>query len=575
VNRVLYAPRELPPLPPDVSHDDAYASWVQQREELRIRSRAAATHEELALVMIAGHLPSTMTEQTLRSLRRQTSSRWTLTITGTTASLREVDALVRACLPRHLRGRIRPLAFTPGTAARDLLHKGVAANDGHAVALVFPGDIWAPDAVAILGSTVSDTSVLYADDDQVTTSGIHHAPRFKPDFSPDFLLSSAYIGRPLAMGSEVARHLPTLIADDPIALEHECALAACEIADSVDHIAEVLCHRSEIGDHGPAGPSAVDYICAALGRRAEPAEVTVGPIPGTFHIRRPATSGETVSILVPFRDEPRLLRTCVDSVTATTRSHDIELVLIDNGSSDPEVLTLLEHLDTRDDVRVISDPRPFNWAQLNNTGARIAGGDVLLFLNNDIEAHREGWLSALVGHALRTDVGAVGARLVYPDRRLQHCGVVVGLIGAAGHPLIGLESGEGGYMNMALATRECSAVTGACLASRREVFNLLNGFDESLGVDLNDVDYCLRALAAGYRTVYEPAAELVHHESPSRGTAGGIDDILNFIARWKDYISAGDPYFNVHLTRTSVSCGLASSEEGDRWNQWHSALVDR
>ncbi len=128
---------------------------------------------------------------------------------------------------------------------------------------------------------------------------------------------------------------------------------------------------------------------------------------------------------------------------------------------------------------------------------------------------------------------------------------------------------------MAVATRECSAVTGACLASRREVFELLNGFDETLGVDLNDVDYCLRAQAAGYRTVYEPAAELVHHESPSRGTASGVGDIVRFINRWKDYISAGDPYFNRNLTRSSVTCGLASPEEEDRWNQWHSDLAAR
>ena len=172
----------------------------------------------------------------------------------------------------------------------------------------------------------------------------------------------------------------------------------------------------------------------------------------------------------------------------------------------------------------------------------------------------------------RGDVGVVGARLLYPDRRLQHCGVVVGLIGAAGHPLVGLEDGHAGYLNMAMVTRECSAVTGACLMSRREVFDSLNGFDELLGVDLNDVDYCLRAGTAGYRTVYEPAAELIHHESPSRGTVGGATDIVRFIDRWKEYISSGDPYLNVHLTRSDTSCALAGPWERDRWDQWNSSL---
>ncbi len=434
---------------------------------------------------------------------------------------------------------------------------------------MFPGDVWAPDAVALLGGALSPLSVVYADEDQQLEDGTHRAPRFKPQYSPDFLLSSSYIGRPLAIGSELAANLPPFVAGDLVALEHEWALAGCEIAASVEHLPEVLCHRSSAGGTEPVS---IDHVAAALLRREDPAEVVPGSVPNTFQILRPRQA-IPVSIVVPFRDEARLLRNCVDSVTATKEGYEVEFVLIDNGSSDPEVLTLLEDLDVRTDVRVVSDARPFNWAQLNNAAAQVAQGEVLLFLNNDIEAHRQGWLSALVGHALRADVGAVGARLVYPDRRLQHCGVVVGLIGAAGHPLVGLPDGQGGYMHMALATRECSAVTGACLASRREIFDVLGGFDETLGVDLNDVDYCLRGLQAGYRTIYEPAAELVHFESPSRGTAGGADDIVRFLERWSSYISSGDPYFSQHLTRSNVSCGLATAEEKERWNQWHSALL--
>jgi O-antigen biosynthesis protein len=196
-----------------------------------------------------------------------------------------------------------------------------------------------------------------------------------------------------------------------------------------------------------------------------------------------------------------------------------------------------------------------------------------VFLNNDIEAHRKGWLSALCAQAVRPDVGAAGARLLYPDGRLQHCGLVVGLAGAAGHVLAGLPPRAPGYLNMAVAARECSAVTGACLATRRDVFDLLDGFDEELGVDLNDVDYCLRAAAKGLRTVYEPAAELIHHESPSRGTAGGVGDIVRFVERWKDYITEGDRYLSAHLTRADPSCGLARPEEEDAWNTWHATLT--
>lgn len=248
-------------------------------------------------------------------------------------------------------------------------------------------------------------------------------------------------------------------------------------------------------------------------------------------------------------------------------------MLIDNGSSDPETLTLVERLADHPDVRVLSDPRPFNWAALNNAGARVARGEILVFLNNDIEARRGGWLSALCAQAARPDVGAVGARLLYPDGRLQHCGLVVGLAGAAGHVLAGLPGDAPGYLRMATVPRECSAVTGACLATRRFVFDLLEGFDEELGVNLNDVDYCLRAATKGYRTVYQPAAELIHHESPSRGTSGGVGDIVKFVDRWRDYITRGDPYLNAHLTRADPSCGLARPEEEDAWKSWYATLT--
>jgi hypothetical protein len=164
--------------------------------------------------------------------------------------------------------------------------------------------------------------------------------------------------------------------------------------------------------------------------------------------------------------------------------------------------------------------------------------------------------------------------LLYPDRRLQHCGIVVGLNGAAGHPLVGLDESEPGYLDMATATRECSAVTGACLATRKTVFDRLGGFDETLGVDLNDVDFCLRAWNEGYRVVYEPEAELLHHESPSRGTAGATGDIVRFVERWGDYISAGDRYFNRHLTRQDPSCGLAGPDEKEPWIQWFSTVAE-
>jgi O-antigen biosynthesis protein len=575
VERVLYAPRALPPLPPDVSQDPGpYAAWSRNREKERARRTRAARGTNLCLVMPVTDADPEAIECTLLSVRRQRGG-WSLTVVTTEECVPEVRSLVHAVTALRDRRRVHVLGTGGSGDQRDLLGVGIEVNRGRPRALLFPGDVWAPDAVRQLSASLTPTSVVYADEDEQRNDGTWVGPRLKPGFSPEFLLTTGYVGRPLAMGADVADHLPRLEATDTMALEHECALAATEVAEDVVHIPEVLCHRTEPA-RDLATVSSFRYVEEALRRRQDASRVVIDPDRGGYRIERPDQTDVPVSILIPFRDEPQLLRTCVDSIVATTRAHaSVEIVLIDNGSSDPETLTLVERLDDNPDVRVVADPRPFNWAALNNAGAQEARGDVLLFLNNDIEAHRAGWLSALCAQALRPDVGAAGARLLYPDRRLQHCGLVVGLTGAAGHVLGGLAEHEAGYLRMATAARECSAVTGACLATRRHVFDLLGGFDEALGVDMNDVDYCLRSSAMSLRTVYEPAAELIHHESPSRGTAGGVGDVLEFVERWKGYIADGDRYYNPHLTRADPSCGLIRPGEEDDWNQWYATLTTR
>jgi GT2 family glycosyltransferase len=300
--------------------------------------------------------------------------------------------------------------------------------------------------------------------------------------------------------------------------------------------------------------------------------VAKGVVPGAIRLIRAPKPGTTASIIIPFRDEPRFLRACLDSLEQTKGRINCEYLLVDNGSTQPETMTLLDRLAEVPGVRILSDSGPFNWARLNNAAALDATGDVLVFLNNDIEALAPGWLEALCAQAERDEVGAAGARLLYPDGRVQHCGVVLGLGGAAGHVLKGLASGEPGYMAMAVTTRECSAVTGACLATRHAVFREHNGFDESLGVDLNDIDYCLRLQRSGLRVMFEAAAELVHHESPSRGTAGDPSDVVRFVDRWETTIRAGDPYLSPHITRLDSSCALRKPDEEQWWRRWHAGL---
>jgi GT2 family glycosyltransferase len=228
----------------------------------------------------------------------------------------------------------------------------------------------------------------------------------------------------------------------------------------------------------------------------------------------------------------------------------------------------LDRLSSDQQVKVVTVPGAFNWAGINNAAVRQAEGEILLFMNNDIEARSPRWLDALLGHALRPEVGAVGARLLYPDGAIQHAGVVIGLGGIAGHPLRGLSSRLPGYNSMAIQTRNCSVVTGACMMTRRDAFDEVGGFNEFLPVAYNDVDFCLKLRERNYLVVYTPLAELVHHESRSRGHTDDLVESRRILSRWADVIAAGDPYLSKHLSHYRHWCPLSTAQEDYRWKNY-------
>ncbi len=586
MERVLFAPRDLPPLGPDVAADlPRYRTWVRQREAERLAGTvqptvarppdaavapAPAVSDIAWLVVIDQPDPAAL-HRTVRSVAVQATDGWTLAL----AVVGDIDPAADADLARALddvpAGRSVVIELPPETRVADAAAAAFAASDAPAVALLDPGDELAPDATAILVGALAGADVAYADEDRLGTGDGPTDPALKPDWSPELLLSTPYLGRPLVLRRVVvdaAGGIGTLVGGD---WEHDLMLRAAETTDRIAHVAEVLYHRGPRlpATRPPIGPGAVTE---ALARRGDDGSVQPSPLPGTWRVQRRARTRPSVSAIIPFRDGAAFLRTCVDSVSATAGDVDLELVLVDNGSVEPETRTLVERLTGRLDVVVVRDDRPFNWAALNNHAVDAARGDVLLFLNNDIEARHVGWLDVLAAQALRPEVGAVGARLLYPTGRVQHAGLVIGLGGAAGHVLVGLDGDAPGYLGMAVLTRDCSAVTGACLATRRAVFDDLGRFDVSLGLDLNDIDFCLRARRQGLRVVYEPLAELVHYESPSRGTSGSVDDIARFIDRWEGLVAAGDAFLNRHLTRLDSMCALRGPDEEGWWQAWRSTL---
>jgi GT2 family glycosyltransferase len=372
-----------------------------------------------------------------------------------------------------------------------------------------------------------ETRVLFGDEDQVGGfTGEHHSPRFKTAFDPDLMFGRDALGLPVAYKAEILNALGGLLTDGPCSsvVLHEFALRAMThvAASHFVHVPAILCHLADSAGASPDwDPAAARAIISGYARTEAGAAVAVEPAPlapAWCRVRRSLPANlPLVSIIIPTRDSRTHLSNCIAGILNRTQYGNIEILIVDNGTVDAAAVSVLRQLAIDHRVRVLREPGPFNYPALNNVAARDARGDVLLLLNNDTDVMHEDWLHEMVSHAMRMDVGAVGAKLHYADGRIQHAGVVLGRGDMLSHQLrLSAASDPGPHGELALA-RTVLAVTGACLATRRSVFLEVGGLDESLAVAFNDVDFCLRLNDHGYRVVWTPFARLYHLESASRG----------------------------------------------------------
>jgi GT2 family glycosyltransferase len=390
-------------------------------------------------------------------------------------------------------------------------------------------------AFAVAAADNPSAKLIYADEDRLRPDGTRFSPWFKPQFSPELLRHIPYLGRCVLLrdvNEDVSTQIGRLLSEASV-VSYVTGLAQRLPLQVVAHIPFILYH-----DALEPQPACRDAIRPQLRDEALP----------------------TVSIIIPTKDKGDLLEACllsIEDLTAYPRTK-IEIVVVDNGSTDPTTLRILSNWVSNGRIRVLRDQQTFHYARINNSAASEASGEVLVFLNNDTQIIRRDWLLYLVNFAIQNDVGAVGVKLLYPDRTVQHGGVILGVQGVAAHAWVGLTENGGGYHNLANVVHEVSAVTGACLAMRRLVFQEIGGFDEKLAVAFNDVLLCLNALERGYRNIYIGESLLIHLESKSRG----LDDTparvrqfrreaqyarSRFIVPFKD-----DPHYspNLSLERT-------------------------
>lgn len=564
----------------------AYASWIKKSEKYDPDTcvRDIMSWGRVPLISIVLPVYNTPTEYLkacIESVRAQYYPRWELCIADDAST----DPRVRETLTSYAREdtRIRVLYREQNGHISAASNTALSMASGEYTALLDHDDTLAPFALYEVVRALRDHpewDMAYSDEDKIDGRGRRSQPYFKPDWSPDTLLSSMYTCHLGVYRTELLHEIGGFREGYEGSQDYDLMLRFTEKTQAVGHIPRVLYHWRMIEGSTARTPEGKGYAWEAGARALRDAMARRGigaavrgfdDIP-YYDVVYDTGEGDHVTIVIPTRDHAADLRKCIDSIYRRTRMA-FDILIVDNGSTDPETLKLLEGYSAkRDNFSVLRLDIPFNFSRLNNEAAKVAQGNLLLFLNNDTEVITREWLSRMAGQALQPGTGAVGAKLLYPDGTVQHCGVLLGVGGVANHAYLGLSKADNGYFAGARTVQNFSAVTGACMMVRKELFLRMGGFNEKqLAVAFNDIDLCLRLREAGLRNVVIPAVMLYHDESKSRGSDNQRQHKDRFQSeidwmedKWGDTLKR-DPYYNINLTRDNPWYRI----ETDPWEGVH------
>lgn len=541
--------------------EKAYAKWIENhrltdedRAEQRAWAEALPTPPTISLLMPVYNTPERYLRLAIESVRRQTYRHWELCIADDGSTQPHVRPLLEQLAASDPRIKI----------ARGGRHGGIAAASNAALAIAggdYIGLLDHDDEIAehalyrIANEIVADPNVdmLYSDEDKLQPDGKRVIPFFKPDWSPEFFLGCMYTCHLGVYRTALVREIGGFRGEFDNAQDYDMVLRLIERTERIRHVPDILYHWRLLPNSTAAGVAAKPEAHAAglralqahLDRTGRGGTAQLGPSAGLNHVRFEVVGRPRVSIIIPSLCRPEgaghsLVERCVGSIIHGTRYKAFEVLVLDRHTMPPPIEKALTGWGAR---RVTYD-QPFNWSRVNNLGAAQATGEHLLFVNDDTEVINADWLDAMLEYSQQRLIGAVGAKLLFPDGGVQHVGVTV-LDGKPGHPFYGYPGHHAGYFARNLLAHNCAAVTGACLMTRAEVFREIGGFDEGFPLNYNDVDYCLRVRKKGYRVVYTPHARLHHHEAVSKDGVFSTE-LDAFRARWgADY---KDPYYNPNLT---------------------------
>ncbi len=550
-----------------------YPDWIQEnepdaREIIRIKEkcRTLEYRPKISIITPVWNPDEEILRLTIESVLNQVYPDWELHLVDGGSEKIHVKRVLMEYAEKDPRIKI---TFLPE-------NKGIAGNSNEALKMVtgkYVGfldhdDLLSPYALFEVVTCLNrnpDLVLIYSDEDKLDKEGNRIEPFFKPDWSPDLFLSNNYICHFTVILTESVASVGGFRNDFDGAQDYDLFLRITEKSapGTIGHIPKILYHwrmtgSSESGNSGVkpyAIKAAKKALSETIARRGLEAGVGEGIFPGSYRVRYTIHGNPEITIIIPTKDKSALLRTCIQSILDKTTYQNYQILIVDNQSSEPETFVYYESLRNNEKIRIIHYRKAFNYSIINNYAVAQTTSPYILFMNNDIEVISEDWLTAMLEHIQREGVGAVGAKLLYPDNTVQHAGVIIGIGGVAGHSHKHYSVKDHGYFGRMNIIQDVSAVTAACMLMKKDFFQKTGGFDEALAIAFNDVDLCLRIRQEGQLIVYTPYAQLYHHESMSRGYEDTpekeqrFQQEIQFIRdRWGVVIDQGDPFYNPNLT---------------------------
>jgi len=544
-----------------------YALWIKQYDTLsqidvaQMREHKLQYRPVISIIIVCQENLSF-----IESVRCQIYPNWELCIAyqGTKAVLQYAD----------LDSRIKLVNVSEKHNLASALNSALAIAEGDFMALMGVDDQLPAHALYKMVEMLNkhlDTDLIYTDHDKLDAEGQRYDPYFKSDWNHDLFYSQNFIRHLAVYRRSIIDDIGGFRADYPGYEDYDLVLRLIERiqAERIRHIPHILYHEKISSNHCSWKKGTTNIACQALQahfqRLNQSAVRVIEAVDGHTRVIYPLpVEPPLVSLIIPTRDKLKLLRGTVEGVLHQTDYQNIEIIIMDNGSKNAETLDYFQQIQEDKRVTVIRHAAPFNYSQLNNLGVSHAQGEIIALINNDLEIISSEWLTEMVSHALRPEIGAVGAKLYYGNDTIQHAGVIIGLGGMAGHGFKFLLKESSGYYWKPFLTQNYSAVTAACLIMRRKLFEEVGGLNEKhLKVAFNDVDLCLRIRERGYRIIWTPYAELYHFESCSRGVDNTLKKYLrlrhelNYMkSRWGETLLK-DPYYNPNLTNEYEDFSLA------------------